>query len=799
MKDQAGSPTGLDEASLWRCILTDSFEEIYVFDAETLKFLQVSRGALDNLGYSMAEMLSLTAADIKPDLTRVEFLALIEPLKRNEEDLLVFETRHRRKDGSFYPVEVRLQLASELSPPVFIAIILDRTERERSLRQLRQGEARLAEAQRITHVGSWELDLDTEQLIWSDEVFRIFEIDKKAFGASYQAFLDAIHPDDRQLVNDAYLNSLETRQPYEIDHRLLMKDGRVKYVQERCETTFDDMGRPLRSMGTIQDISKRKRAEAAARENEQRFQLLAQISPAGIYLTDAQGLCTYVNERWQEMGGMSEAQALGTGWVNAIHPDDRDMVFREWQRAAETQTPFYIECRFLQPSADESTGGKVIWVLTQASAERDIDGNVTGYVGVVTDISQQKRIELALSEIAAAGTGASFFQHLVQGLVKLFDAQAAFVCRLVPGAEDQTENLALGFNDKKGGEARGEIRCCDLQDSPCSETISSRSLFTVRQGLNERFPQNICALTLAENAESFIGTPLLGSDGEVTGIMGIVNDEPLDDIAMLQPILEMFAARAVAELERQKADQAIRNQRDELERQVAERTAELSASNHELEAFAYSVSHDLRAPLRAIDGFSLALLEDYGDSLDETGGRYLQRVRAGTQRMGDLIDDMLQLSRVNRGDFNLQQIDISAMAEEVFQRLQATAPERQVKIDVMPGMNAQGDRRLLGILLENLLGNAWKYTGKQDDAQISFACTRQGDERIFYVRDNGVGFNPQYTDKVFEAFQRLHSSSEFEGSGVGLATVQRVVKRHGGRVWAEAEEGEGATFYFTLG
>ncbi len=906
----------------------DSFEEIYVFDANTLKFLQVSHGALENLGYSMAEMRALTAADLKPDLSGEAFARLIRPLQTGEKNLQVFETRHRRKDGSFYPVEVRLQLARDVSPPVFIAIILDRSERQRIeeglqrseerfralveqspfaiqifspdgrtlavnpawerltgatledlknynvlkdrqlvekgvmpfimkafageaveiapivyrteetpevdlppndfcvhsyiypikddngrlrevivmhedvaekeqvLQALRESEARLSEAQRIAQLGSWQLDLRSNTLQWSDEIFRIFEIDPQRFGASYEAFLDAIHPDDRERVDAAYLNSLENRLPYQIEHRLLMKDGRVKYVQERCETEFAADGKPLSSMGTVQDISERKRAELAARENEQRFHILAQISPVGIFRTDAQGLCVYVNKRWLEIAGMTEPQALGEGWSLAVHADDRERVFQEWSQAVCSQAPFYTECRLQRPAALDGSPGKITWVLAQATAERDAEGNIAGYVGTITDISQHKRIEEALSELAAAGAGEAFFQRLAQGVAALFDARKAFFCRFPPDSPAVAENLAVWCRD---GSESGREPVCRLHDSPCGKTVEHGGVFVIKTRLGDQLGNDCCGPVITEHAESFIGTPLLDGEGRAIGIMGIVDDKPVEDSKALLPVLEMFAARAAAELERQAAERAIRRQRDRLEQEVQQRTDELRASNQELESFAYSVSHDLRAPLRAIDGFSLALLEDYSEGLDETATGYLQRVRTATQRMGTLIDDMLALSQVTRGELSHQPVDLSALAHGIVHQLRETSPGREVQVSVAPGLVAEGDRRLLGVLLGNLLANAWKYTGKEAHPRIEFGGAQRDGRQVFFVRDNGVGFNIKYLDKIFVAFQRLHSSSEFEGSGIGLATVQRIVNRHGGRVWAEAEEGRGATFYFSLG
>lgn len=235
----------------------------------------------------------------------------------------------------------------------------------------------------------------------------------------------------------------------------------------------------------------------------------------------------------------------------------------------------------------------------------------------------------------------------------------------------------------------------------------------------------------------------------------------------------------------------------QLEQRVQQRTVELSHAIQELEAFSYSVSHDLRAPLRGIDGFSQALLEDYADVLDDTGKDYLQRVRAGTQKMGELIDAMLTLSRVSRHTTQRKVVILDTLAKDIIQQLREQEPERQVDITLTENMSATGDEHLLRIVLENLLGNAWKYTNKIKHAQIEFGVKQQDGQPVFYVKDNGAGFDMQYANKVFDAFQRLHGA-EFEGTGIGLATVQRCIRRLGGTIWAEAEVDGGATFFFTL-
>jgi PAS domain S-box-containing protein len=273
-----------------------------------------------------------------------------------------------------------------------------------------------------------------------------------------------------------------------------------------------------------------------------------------------------------------------------------------------------------------------------------------------------------------------------------------------------------------------------------------------------------------------------------------------DELAVAIQNARLYDSLLQELIERKRAEAQVRQLTEELEQRVIERTAQLEATNKELETFAYSVSHDLRAPLRAIHGFSRMLADEYANVLDPHGQGLLRRVQEAAQRMGELIDDLLKLSRLTRSQMRISHVDLSALAHQVAEEISQQDPIRQVEWQIMDGLYASGDEGLLRVALENLIGNAWKFTGPNPNARIEVGSVLMEDgSAAYYVRDNGVGFDMAYANKLFGAFQRLHLPEEFPGSGIGLATVQRIIHRHGGHIWPEAVPGQGATFYFTIG
>jgi PAS domain S-box-containing protein len=384
--------------------------------------------------------------------------------------------------------------------------VQDVTERVKAGEALRISEASLANAQRIAHIGNWDWDIVTNELWWSDEIYRIFGVAPREFGATYDAFNSYVHPDDREFVTREVNDALLNKKPYSIDHRIVLKNGIEKIVHEQAEVIFNEAGVAIKMSGTVQDVTERKRAEE-------------------------------------------------------------------------------------------------------------------------------------------------------------------------------------------------EVRKLNI----------------------------------------------------------------------------------------------------ELEQRVTDRTKELQAAYQELEAFSYSVAHDLRSPLRIIDGFSRLILKEYDEKLDSTGRDYITRVQGASQRMGQLIDALLKLSQVMRTGITREDVDLSAFAGNVAEDLKKTQPERRAEFVIKEGLHAKGDPSLMMLVLENLIGNAWKFTSKKEEAVIEIGMETAADgSAVYFVRDNGAGFDMKYSDRLFNPFQRLHAEMEFPGTGIGLATVQRIIQRHGGRIWAVGQKDRGATFYFTI-
>jgi PAS domain S-box-containing protein len=650
--------------------------------------------------------------------------------------------------------EEEIKLLTELSNDLAYGIMTLRLrlKHEQAEQALRQSEERLNRAEEIAHLGSWELDLVTNRLSWSDEVYRIFGLKLQEFGATYEAFLEAVHPDDRQMVDAAYSSSLrEGKDAYEIEHRVVRKvDGEVRIIYEKCEHVRDQNGRIVRSVGMVQDITERKQAEEKL---QKQAVMLANVSEAIIGFGPDMKI-NFWSPSAERLYGYTSSEALGhqaSDLLRAVYLDiTRDEAVDQLLKTGHLKAD----------NIHHTKDGRALYIEYHATGIYNQGKELTSIVTVMHDITERKQAEEELRQTR-------------DYLESLFNyANAPIICWDTKFKITRFNHAFERLTDHKGEEVLGK----DLSILFPPES-REESLDKIRRALGGEYWE-------------VVEIPILRKAGDTRIVLwNSANIYIKDGKTILATI-----AQGQDITERKRAEEEIKA----LNESLKQHEAELSASNKELEAFVYSVSHDLRAPLRSIEGFSRALSEDYHSKLDETGKDYLRRVRGSAQHMRDLIDDLLNLSITIRAEMRREKINLSELVKTITAGLQKTQPERQVEFFIQEGLFAHGDPPLVQTVLENLLGNAWKFTANHPQARVEFGVIQLKGETVYFVRDDGAGFDMSQASKLFTPFQRLHTTTEFSGNGIGLAVVSRIVNRHGGRVWAEGEVEKGATFYFTL-
>jgi len=599
------------------------------------------------------------------------------------------------------------------------------------------------------------------------------------------------------------------------------KDG-TRFWASVAVTPLRDADGGVRGFSMVtRDVTARKKTEDALRDSESKYRTLFEGSADGIFLmTD---LFTDCNEQACRLWKCRREDIVGHSPVEFSPPLQPDGQSSETAARNRIERALAGDPQYFYWQHQTKDGALLD---TEVSLKALTISGKTFLLATVRDVSARKRAERKLTEANRALTARS---KCSRALICATEEVALLkeVCRIV--VEDCGYRLAwVGFAEPGPGKAVRPVAWTGTGDSYLS-TIR----ITWADDAHGRSPTGTAIRTGApsiardiatdprfapwrEEAKkrgdaSSISLPLLDG-GTAFGAISIYASEPDsfrgEEVQLLTELSSDLAYGITAlrtRAARARAQEELEQYRDRLEEMVKERTAQLAESNRrlemvnrELEAFSYSASHDLRAPLRSMDGFSQALLEDYGGTLDEKARDYLGRIKAASRNMAELIDDLLSLSRVTRSEMRIGEVDLSAMAESILSTLARTEPGRSVEFAVAPGATARCDPRLLRIVMENLLGNAWKFTGKKPKARIEFGAVSEGGRKVFRVRDNGAGFEMEYVGKLFNPFQRLHASGDFPGTGIGLAIVQRIIHRHGGTVWAEGKPDAGATFCFTL-
>jgi len=637
------------------------------------------------------------------------------------------------------------------------SLIQDITERKRMEVTLRESEERYRTI----------LEQAADAVFMRNETGRILEANQKAcqsLGYSREELLAKsiwdIDPEALQAGKQRLWGKIIAGEQFTFESRQRRKDGSFLPVEVTLGLVRLPSGPAV--LGLVRDITKRKRAQEALRESEERFRRAVVDSPFPIMLHAEDGTIVQASNSWCEITGYTrEELATIADWTERAYGERKTLV------QAEIDRLYGLSHRVAEGDYTIRTkrGGTRIWDFSSAPLGHLPDGRRL-VISMAMDVTERRQAEAALRE-------SEMSLRETQRIARL----GSYVLDVASGSWSSSDVLdkVFGIDEAYKRSVEGWLALVHPDD----RTMMSDYFRNEVLAQGRTFDKEYRIVRHNDQAERWVhGFGKLECDAE---------GHPLKMHGTIQDVTE-----------RRQAEEEIRQLNRTLEQRVKDRTAQLETANKELEAFSYSVSHDLRAPLRAIDGFARILEEDYTARLDDEGRRLLGIICGEAKRMGQLIDDLLAFSRMSRQQTELAQIDMTALAQAVFDEHAAQAPGRQLRLKLQPLPPARGDRALLRQALANLISNAIKYTRSRAVADIEIGGRADGGENLYHVKDNGVGFDMKYAGKLFGVFQRLHTADEFEGNGVGLALVQRVIHRHGGRVWAEGKLNEGSTFYFTL-
>ena len=642
---------------------------------------------------------------------------------------------------------------------VWDGMVLDITAEKHSFDALNRTRSVLNQAGKLAHLGAWGIELEESDevnanpLWWSDETYRIFGFEPGAVIPTNELFFERVHPDDRSLISTAVQNALEKDLTYEIEHRIQRADnGEVRILAERAEIIRNGTGQPIRIIGAVSDITERHRAIQALQVSRTSLVEAQRMAGLGSWEWDLRSNTTTWSDELYTIFGRDPKQ----GPVN--YSEASQIYSREaWATMADAAAAtlksgdsYDVECEI------QRLDGSQRWIITRGAAVRDFQGRITGLRGTVQDVTERKHAERLRLAVIGAEIGTWHWNIL-------------------------------------SGELRWSDRCMEIFGIPLDEVMSYERFLSALHPDDRQRADNAVKLALETKTDYEIEFRSVWPDGSIH--WAVSKGRGYYDAAGNAVRME----GAALDITGQKNAETKINQ---LNLALERRARQVEEANRELEAFSYSVSHDLRAPLRAIDGFSRILLDDFSQDVSEEAHEFLRDIRANTQQMGRLVDDLLAFSRVGREDLKVREVQTSRIVEECLAEVRAIWPEKNWVVQVNELPNCEGDPALLKQVWLNLLSNAFKYSSRSDPARIEIGFEKvEGDSETsiqFYVRDNGVGFDMRYAHKLFGVFQRLHRAEDYEGTGVGLAIVQRIVLRHGGRIWAEAVPNQGATFSFTL-
>jgi len=756
--------------------------DIVLLADERLNVVECNDSALRNYGYTRQELIGKNLADLRSEATQLQLQEIVKEIHQKKS--VLYETIHQRKDGTTFQVEFNSRLITIEGKTYYQSIGRDLTERKRAEKAMKESEEKYR-------------SLFNEMI----EGFALHEIICNAQGVPVDYRFLLMNPSFEKLtglraeesIGKTVLQVLPGTEPYWIEAY-----GKVALTGE--PVTFENYSKDLNRYYRVvafshhkgqfavlfEDITERRQAEEALKESEEKYRLMVDVTPDAVII-QSNGKILFANTSTLSILGAEHFdQIKDIPAVEFIHPDLRDISLQRLIKIQQTnEKPTFIESKFVKLNK-EIVDVEIISIPIVFKGKK-------AFQTIARDITYRKKAE---EEIRLLNSKLHQLIHAIQQLALARDLQTIqdtvkISARKLTGADGVTfiyrKNELCYYADEDAISPLWKG-----QKFPMEYCISGWVMINNKQAIIEdiysdvRIPADAYRPTFVK---SLAMVPI--ATVEPIGAIGNYWANKYTPSEMEVNLLQTLADAAA---------RAIENVRlyDELEHRVAQRTHQLETANKELEAFSYSVSHDLRAPLRGIDGWSLALQEDYEHLLDDQAKIYLNRVRNETQRMGQLIDDILKLSRVTRSELRLGNVDLTALANTISQRLKDANPNRKLDFVIQSGLSITGDSQLLEIALTNLLDNACKFTKRQTVAKIEFGTALIDDTLTYFIRDNGVGFDMTYATKLFGAFQRMHKQSDFPGTGIGLATVQRIIRRHGGKIWAESQVDKGSTFYFTI-
>lgn len=802
----------------------------------------------------------------------------------------------------------------------------------RSLVELRQAQHRLLEAQEIGRIGNWELDLTTNLLWWSDEVYALFGVPQGSFDGRIESMLQSLHPDDRGVFMQRRQDAIRQGASLDMEYRIVLPGGEVRWIHQMGRVYLDDTGTPVRRAGVVQDVTARKQAQAELLLLRNAVSRLNDV----VLITEADPIeqpgprIVYANDAVVRMTGYQVSELVGQS----------PRLFQGARTDKATLARIRQALARCQPVCEEvvnyTRAGEAYWVEVDIAPLFDDSGRLTHFISVQRDVSERKRAEAEVQEhvftlqraadaaqvITQQASLQATLQEVVEqarGVVCAHQAVISISSDVDKGHSVHAFSLSEKYDHWKTRElpppdGSGIYAMVCETNKPVRLTQAELLAHPRWRGFGAHGANH-------PPMHGWLAVPLIGSDGRNMGVLQLSDKFEGEFSRQDEYVAIELAHLATAAIEKARLIEEVRSLNVDLEARIVQRTAELTRqealfralaeqapqvvwttdaqggvtyinrhwyelmggqppeglgsgwvqrlhpddreatianwyrnraagtpyrgvrrmrgndgryhtmsyravpvldtggqisfwvgidaditelkayeealkrSNEELEAFSYSVSHDLRAPLQAMDGFTKLLRRELGDKQSERARHYMSRIEAGVGRMSELIEDLLSLAQVSRTQMHYREVDLSAMARELLQELQVQEPDRQVRVQVQDGLRVQADPRLIQVVMQNLLANAWKFSSQKPLADVRFGRDENG---AYFVRDNGAGFDMAYAAKLFGAFQRLHTEREFPGTGIGLATVKRIIDRHQGRVWAHSGPEGGATFFFTL-